>query len=221
MPLIEVDDTTHAALAQNGIKFADATDRLKKAADMEAAFRDLTNGKNRLAFLKLYKEQYPNAAVPEIDAAAPILSEVAELRKLFEDKEKEREEKEAAREKTAREASAQDTVSKGRTWLRRDRKLDDDGVTEVEKVMQDLGIPNYEVAFNHWKASQPPEPATDLPSSYAGRSLDWFRAEADQPDHQLLLKDPLAYRSKRMNEILTKVRAGTMDEFGRTINRAA
>lgn len=211
MPLIEVDDPTLAALAANGIKHTDASSRWKQASDSQAAINDILNGPNRAAFLKLYKAQYPNSAVPEIDAAAPVLSEVAELRKMIADDKAEREKKEEERATKAREDSANDSVAKGRSWLRREKKLDDDGVKAIEDIMREEGIPNYHVAFNHWRAEHPAETATDLPSSYAGRSLDWFKAEADQPDHQLLLKDPIGFRNKEIRKFFQEKAEGKLN----------
>lgn len=208
MPLIEVEDDVFAALQTNGVRFTDAKGKLSKAAEIEAAFNKITSGPQRLAFLKLYKEAYPDAAVPEIDAAKPVLEDAAATRKMVEDfiagQKKEAEDKKTA----DREAAASQTVTQGRTWLRRDRKLDDEGVTAVEKVMQDLGIPNYEVAFNHWRAGQPPEP-TPLESSYAGRSLDWFK-EDERPDVKLLMNDPMAYRRKETGKVLQEIREGRL-----------
>ena len=222
MPLIEVDDAVLEALRTNNIKHADASAKLKQAADYEAAFRKLSAGDTAEDFWSLYKKAYPDAYVPQVDAAKPLKDEIAALKEQMAADKKEREEREAAREKETREAAASDTVAKGRTWLRRSKQMDDDGVKAVEAIMQEVGIPSYEVAFNHWKAQQPADAApVDLPSVHAARSLDWFTPADDAPDHKLLLKDPLAYRAKRTNEILSKVRAGLMDEFGRPINRAA
>jgi hypothetical protein len=207
MALIEVEDQIIAALAQNGIKYTDASGKIAKGAEVEAAWQKLLSGPDRLTVLQAYKRAYPNASVPEIDAAAPVNDAVAAIRKEFDEyraaADKEKEETRAK----AREEAANGTVAKGRQWLRGDKKLDDDGVTAVEKVMQDLGVPNYEVAFNHWRASQPADPE-QLPSSWAGRSLDWFREQEDRPDLELLRKDPMAYRRKETGKVLAEIREG-------------
>ena len=209
MPLIEVEDDVLNALSTNGVRFADARGRLAKAAEIEAAFNKIQSGPKRMEFLRLYKETFPDAIVPEIDAAKPVLDDMAAMRKEMQDfiegQKTEREE----RIKTEREAAAGATVSDGRRWLRREKKLDDDGVTAIEKVMQDLGIPNYEVAFNHWRASQPPDP-TPLESNYSSRSLDWFK-EDERPDVQLLMKDPMAYRRKETGKVLQEIREGRLN----------
>lgn len=209
MPLIEVEDSVIAALAQNGIQYTDAKGKITKAAEIEAAFAKLTSGPQRTQFLKLYKEAYPDAVVPELDAAKPVMDEMSALRKEFTDFVESTKKKEEDQVKASRESAASRTVSDGRGWLRRDKKLDDEGVTAVEKVMQDLGVPNYEVAFNHWKASQPPDAQT-FDTNYGGRNLDWFK-EDDRPDVQLLMKDPLAFRRKETGKVLQEIREGRLN----------
>lgn len=208
MPLIEVEDAVMAALAQNGVGFKDLSAAAQKAAGVEAAWNKMLSGPQRAALLRAYKEAYPDAAVPEIDAAAPILSEVEKLRKEWQD-EREAAKKEADEKRAKeREEQANTTVASGRRMLRADKKLDDEGVAAVEKIMQDLGIPNYEVAYNHWKAQQPPDP-TPLPSAYGNaRSLDWFKAEESQPDTKLLLEDPFGFRRKETGKVLQEIREG-------------
>lgn len=207
MPLIEVDDIIASALRDNNVRFTDRTSALRPAAEAAAAWEKMLAGPNRLEALSLFKKTFPDVPVPEIDAAKPVNDQIEALRKEFADYretiEKERTENETRR----RESEATDTVSRGRTWLRRDKKLDDEGVAAVEKVMQDIGMPNYEVAFNHWHAQQPPEPAV-LPQSTIGRSLDWFKTQENQPDHALMLKDPLAWRRQEIVKTLQAIRSG-------------
>lgn len=220
MPLLEVDDLIAAEMARNQIKFADRTKDAATALQVAQRIAKLESGPRRSEYLRLLKEEYPDLAVPEIDAAKPVLDKVDQLAKRFDDylekTEKDREDRAAK----AREDQANKTVSQGRGWLRSKQKLDDDGVNAVEELMQSRGIADYEAAFHLWQANQPP-PAVDLPSHNLGRSLDWFKAEENEPDKELLLKDPLRYRAKRSGQILSQLRAGLIDEFGRPTNRAA
>lgn len=208
MPLIEVEDAVLAALRDNGVKFGDKTAASASAAEARAAVDKLLAGPDRLEFLKLYKKTYPDAAVPELDAAKPVLDKVDAIAKEFSEYkasvEKEKEDRETAR----RERTAHDTVSKGRTWLRQEKKLAQEAVDDVEKLMQEEGIPNYAVAFNHWKASQPPDPE-QLPSSVVNRSLDWFKVSEEQPDHKKMLEDPMGWRRNQIHKILTEERQKT------------
>lgn len=210
MPLVEIEDDVLKALAGHGLQFRDAGDRVKRATEVEAAWNKLLGGPNRTQMLKAYKEAYPDAVVPELDAAAPITAEVSRVEKKFDDwVEAQKKEADERREKN-REEAANSTVAKGRTWLRADKKLDDEGVTAVEQIMQEHGIPNYEVAFNHWNANRPPD-AEPLPSAYGGaRSLDWFKVEEERPDTKLLINDPKAFQRRETGKVLQEIREGKL-----------
>jgi hypothetical protein len=208
MPLIEVDDVVATALRDNSVKFTDRTSELVPTTQAAIAWQKIVNGsETRSDALKLFKKAFPEIPVPEIDARAPVDDAIAALRAEFDDyKAGVQKERDDAKTR-AREADALDTVSKGRSWLRREQKLDDERVGEVEKMMQDLGIPNYEVAFSHWRSKQPAQPDM-LPNSTIGRSLDWFKAQEDQPDHAAMLKDPIAWRNKEIVKTLQAMRSG-------------
>ena len=210
MPLIEVDDVVATALRDNSVKFTDRTSELAPTTQAAAAWQKIISGsETRTDALRLFKKAFPDIPVPEIDARAPVDDAIAALRKEFDDYradvQKERDDAKKARD----DAAATDTVSKGRTWLRREKKLDDEAVKQVETMMIDLGIPNFEVAFSHWRAQQPAQPDV-LPNSTIGRSLDWFKAQEDQPDHAAMLKDPIAWRNKEIVKTLQAIRSGEM-----------
>jgi len=207
MPLIEVDDQVFKALRDNTVPFTDRTDAARSAGEAQALWAKILGSATRHDALKLAKEIDPTLVIPEVDH--PANAGLDALRKEFDEYkagvEKEKEDNANAR----READANDTVSKGRTWLRREKQLDDEGVAGVEKMMTDLSIPNYEVAFSHWRAQQPPEQAP-LPSSTIGRNLDWFKAQEDQPDHAAMLKDPIAWRRQTILKTLQGIRSGEL-----------
>jgi hypothetical protein len=210
MPYVEVDDAVYAALTQNGVKVKDVTAAVTRAAAAETVWNKLLNsGKNRTEALRLYKAEYPDQPVPELDAAAPVTEGLAAVNKRLDDW-FEAQKKEKDDEKTRRdEESATSTIATGRRMLRTDRKLDDEGVKAVEEVMQKFGIPNYEVAFNHWKASQPPD-AEPLPTAHGARSLDWFKVEEERPDQKLLLTDPMAFRRRETQRVMQEIREGRL-----------
>lgn len=212
MPLIEVEDVVANALRDNNVRFADRTSEIMPTAQAAEAWRKIVNGsETRTDALKLFKRAFPDIPVPEIDARAPVDDAISSLRKEFDDyRAGVEKEKDDAHQKR-READALDTVSKGRSWLRREKKLDDEGVSQVETMMQELGIPNYEVAFSHWRAQQPPSP-DQLPSSTLGRSLDWFKSQDDKPDHALMLKDPVAWRRQEVLKTLQGIRSGEITQ---------
>lgn len=210
MPLVEIEDAVLAAMASNGIQYKDATARVSQATEAQGAWSKMLAGPNRKALLKAYKEAYPDVPIPELDAAEPISAEVEAVRKEFHDyKEAKEKEAEEARARS-REEAANATVAKGRAWLRAEKKLDDEGEKAVEQIMKEHGIPIYEVAFNHWKATQPPDPEP-LPTAYGGaRSLDWFKADEDKPDTKLLLSDPMKFKRQETGKVLQEIREGRL-----------
>jgi len=209
MALIEIEDSIAAELAKNGIRYTDASTTYKGARESQAALAKIMGGPQRMEFLKLYKAAFPDAVVPELDAAAPVNDAVAALAKEFSDYKARVEEKETEREKKLREESASQTVANGRKMLRTDKKLDDEGVDAVEKIMLKHGIQDYEVAFKVFNADREPDPQ-QLPSSWAGRSLDWFEKQENKPDQELLLKDPAAFKRQEIGKVLAEARAGKL-----------
>lgn len=210
MPFIEVDDAIAAAMAKEGLQFKDASAHIKKGAELEAAWTKLLSGPQRQTVLKAYKEAFPDAVVPELDAAAPLNADIAALRKEFDDYREGVKKADEERRSKRREESAQNTVADGRRWLRTEKKLDDEGEKAVEQIMQDKGIADYEVAYHHWKAQQSPEP-TSLPSAYGGaRSLDWFKTEESRPDTKLLLSDPRGFQRSETGKVLQEIREGKL-----------
>ena len=221
MPLIEVDDATAAAMRQHGVNYADRTAAQTAASKTLAAIQKLESGPRRTRYLELLKEEFPEMVIPEVDAAKPVNDAVTALGKRFDDWVAAQEKKEEERTEADRKSKAEGTVTQGRSWLRRERKLDDDGVTAVEKIMQEEGIPNYQAAFLLWR-DRNPATESDLPTIQA-RSMDWFKAETEetQADMKLRLANPIGYRQKRIPQMLQQLRRGEIDEFGRPLKQVA
>jgi hypothetical protein len=221
MPLIEVDDTTAAAMQQYGIKYTDRTAADATHKRIVDGVRALETGPHRQKYLSLLKEQFPDLVIPEIDAAKPVNDAVAALDKRFTDfldaqekREKERSDKEVA-------AAAGKTVDQGRRWLRSTQKLDDEGVTAVEKIMEGEGIPNYQAAYLLWKDRNPSH-EVDLPALRSS-SYDWFKSETDDgaKDLKMRLSDPRGYRQRQIPKLLGQFRRGEIDEYGRPTGKVA
>lgn len=209
MPFIEVDDAIAAAMAKEGLQFKDASAHIKKGQEFEAAWSKMLASDQRDSVLAAYKKVFPDAVLPT-DFTAPVKDEVAALKKEFDEYRESVKKAEDDRRENRRKESAERTVADGRKWLRTEKKLDDEGEKAVEQIMQDKGIADYEVAYHHWKAQQPPE-ATPLPSAYGGaRSLDWFKAEESRPDTKLLLSDPRAFQRNETGKVLQEIREGKL-----------
>jgi hypothetical protein len=115
----------------------------------------LNNPKTRRQYLTAVKEANPTMSIPEIDAAAPIVSDLDGIKKQVGDfitemrTERQKEKEDAALSKL------QESYNKGRQQL-----LDDgytaDGLAEIEKMMQAKGIADWEDARAIWERTHPP-----------------------------------------------------------------
>lgn len=167
----------------------------------------MKNPKSRRKVLEAQKELDPNTAIPELDSTEPALSAVEEMRKdlaAFRKEENDRREKEDADRKTAQ---LQTSVSAGLAKLR-SRGWTDDGIKAVEKIMEDEGILNPEIAANHYeKLHPPPQPAT--PSGTGSYGFMDMPADDSMADYKKLIEhkgndDSLV--SKMANDVLNEVR---------------
>ena len=209
MPFVEVDDALLAAMKKEGLSYKDADAVIQQAREYDAAYRKLISGEDSAEFQRIYKKAFPNAVVPA-DVTAPVSADVARVEKKFDDFVETLNKRDAERDEARKKRQADSTVADGRKWLRSEKKLDEEGEKQVEQIMVDKGIGDYEVAYNHWKALQPPEP-TPLPNAYGGsRSLDWFKAEESRPDTKLLLSDPAAFRRGEVGKIMQEIREGKL-----------
>ncbi len=209
MALFEIEDQYAAELAKLSIPIKDRTADHKRAREFEVMHQEIAGGTNRMDLLKLLKKQYPNLAVPEIDAAAPVNEAVDKLRQEFSEYRESVAKERKEREDTERESRAKGTVADGRKWLR-EQGCDEEGVVAVEKIMQDANLANYEIAFSHFARNQP-KPETLPSGAYGGQSLDWFQAAEDAPDHKLLLEAPEKFKNAEVRKFFQQRAEGRLN----------
>ena len=144
MPMVEVDEVQ---LQQSH--------RLKQTME-----NWLKNPKAKRKILEAVKDADPNARIPELEieeaARAPVMAletQVAELTKqIATDK--------ADREKEAKLNALSGNVEKGKAKLRKEGWTDE-GVAAVEKLMEEKGILDVEIAAAFYEKQHPPQaPAT-------------------------------------------------------------
>ena len=161
MPMVEVDELQ-----------IQQSNKLKQTVE-----NWLKNPKAKRKILEAVKDADPNARIPELEieeaARAPVMAletQVAELTKqLATDK--------ADREKEANLNALSGTVEKGKAKLRRDGWTDE-GVAAVEKLMEEKGILDVEIAAAFYEKQHPPQaPAT--PSGVGGWNFMEPVAEED------------------------------------------
>lgn len=116
--------------------------------------RMLNDPKTRPEFLKLYKQVFPNVAIPEIDARGAVESKIDDLKKLIDEdkaaRAKERDEVEVNR----RKGEFSKWQSEGRLLLAK-RGVPEKSIEAVEKLMTDRGLNDYEAAFALFRDTQP------------------------------------------------------------------
>lgn len=137
------------------------TDQLLEVARLQD--RLATNPETRADYMRLVKKTNPNLAIPEVDINDRVEARLAQ----------EREER-LKLEQRLMEKEAQERVARKRDEVKSKHRLNDDQLTQVEKLMTDKRIPDYETAAEFFALSQkaaPPTPSTfqrpsvDMPSS--------------------------------------------------------
>lgn len=188
-----------------------------------------TDARTRERYLELIKTLSPNTAMPEIDAKREVMGYVAKTNETMAALQKKLEEsqgklgevektaaewaairKEMTEEKTAREKATQDDklsrhIDKGRLLLR-DKQYTEDGISAVEKLMQERGLADYEAAEALFARTQPPAEIA-MPGA-SQRSWDLFEPEGETtPESQkLLLQNKDKWVRGEIPKILADVR---------------
>lgn len=170
----------------------------------------------RKRFLEIFKELNPDTAIPELDAAKPVVDEVAAVSKRVDDfiteQKKEREDSARAQAKS----KIEDEIRQGRKYLK-DQGLTDEGVGKVEELMQARGIGDYEAGYLLFMRTQPKAEETLLPAEY-GRSWDFSRPDTTDEDHKMLVNQNYRqFVNKKVNETLKEVRGGKGGTIGRSM----
>src|SRR5215469_10433531 len=101
--------------------------------------------RTREQYLKLIKILNPQAIVPEIDAKNEVLDEIKKRDEVIADLKKAIDADKAERDETARKAKVEGSIADGRKWCR-DQGYTQDGITGIEKIMEERGIADYEAA---------------------------------------------------------------------------
>jgi hypothetical protein len=137
------------------VREIDEAELLSAQAVVRSVNQMLGNPAARKMLLQARKAADPTAVIPEIDAAAPVQAEVAEIRKLIA-------EDQAARAKERSDAEQQRVLDDFRRgWEAQKATLRasgwrDEGIAEIEKHAQERGIGDLEIAAAHWEKLHPP-----------------------------------------------------------------
>ena len=167
----------------------------------------MQNPKSKRKLLEAHRAFDPKAEIPELDAPDPfdeklnpVLTEVQALKKQLEDERADRDKKEKLAEFDAK-------IQKGFARLREEERLTPDGEAAVLKIMQEEGITNPVIAFDHLQRRHPPQvPVTP------GGSGAWNFMEPpaeDQKDLQALIQtkgESVSLIDKMARDALAEIR---------------
>ena len=126
----------------------------------------LKNPKTRKKYLEAVKEARPDLPIPEIDAAQPVQSEVAEIKKMVSET-LEKFAKERDDEKQDRLlSSVKERYAKGKQELA-DLGYTPEGIADVEKFMEANGLTDFALARKAYEFDNPrPAPARPSRGNY-------------------------------------------------------
>lgn len=155
----------------------------------------LADPKTRKATLKLIKQKFPDATIPEIDAALPVENDVAELRKMVTDL--------TTTIKNEREdAKIQNRFSA----IKAQRGYTDEGLQGIQKLMVEKSIADPEAAADHYdRINYRPEPIQ--PMAYSGSRA--FNTP-DSDSMKAWLENPDGMVDSIIGEVLTESRSGRL-----------
>jgi hypothetical protein len=133
----------------------DESELLSQRAVVETVNRMLADKGASKLLLQARKMAEPNAVIPEIDAAAPLESELAAFRKELADERAARAAEKQAQDEQRAIATFTNKWNEQKSALRRDGWRDD-GIAEIEKHAQNHGIADLEIAAAHYEKLHPP-----------------------------------------------------------------
>ena len=144
-------------------------------------------------FLGLVKKGNPNLAIPEIDAKNEVLAQLQEERKARE-----------ALELKIQEREIRESIERKKAEVQSKFSFSQSDMDEIEKIMLDEQIPNYETAAKYLKASRSVaersyNPATSASQVKLPDSDVWAKGFGNQTALNNIAREQ-AYQA--MNEIL-------------------
>ena len=155
----------------------------------------LVNGETRKDTLKLFKKLNPQAPIPEIDAAEPVLNEVSELKR------------EIAKLQEKLDNEKQDMkLQQSFDRLSRERGITPDGIEKIKGLMVEKAIADPDAAADHWEKLNPkPEPIQS--GGYVGSSF--MDVEGDKELEPWLQNEDRA-SDKAIAEVINEYRSGAV-----------
>jgi hypothetical protein len=164
------------------------------------------NPKTRVKVLRAMKEDNPDLIIPELDAAQPVLDDVAAIRAELAAEKELRAKDKADEVKRRQDESIEATISKSRAKLRKSG-YDDEGIEGIEKLMQERGLTDYEAAEALFEKNIPQADPV-MPADF-GRTMPMI--DESDADQKLLVRDKNSWRPwqhKKVTEVMKQLRNG-------------
>ena len=116
----------------------------------------MQNPKAKRKIFEAYKEHDPNARIPELEMEEAARAPVSALEKQVADLSKQIADDKADREKNAKLNSLSSTIDQGKMKLRR-AGWTDEGLEALDKVMEEKGTTDIEMAAAYYEKLHPPQ----------------------------------------------------------------
>ncbi len=143
-----------------------------------------SNPEHRKLLKQLEKAVYPDAAIPEIDAANAVEAKLDEKLKALDDKLAEFTKAQSEREDRDKENEIKAKWAAGQRFAR-ESGYTDEGLEKLEKYMQDRGIFDHDIAIPAFERANPPPIPTTVGN---GERWNFFDAPADDAAVKSLLE---------------------------------
>lgn len=190
---IEVDETEYLALQQ-----------------VAGLMNNMLGNKDARGLIqRATKIVVPNASIPEIDAAEPIMGEVKKLREELEAEKKARAEEKAQEDADRKARKFQNRWEQDKQSLREEGWMDD-AIAGAEKFAEEHGIPDLEAAALKYAKTHPvPQPVT--PGGMTNFNLFEPVPEGDDTMKRLLDSggEDVGAMNTLINKALADVRGGS------------
>ncbi len=167
----------------------------------------MANPKSKRKLLEAEKILNPDKKIPEIDDPNPTEEALKAQNKAFEDYKKEQAEKEAKREQDDKIRSLKVQKDEGIAKLKRDGWLKE-SIEEVEKIMDEKGILDPEIAAAYYEKNHPPQDPV-MP----GGSGSWGFLETAVADQDEFTKRLLETKGDDMGQLAMREANKTLAEM--------
>lgn len=162
------------------------------------------NSKTHKALLKLVNEIDPDRKFPELEAEAAAEAAAAAAKTETKGALDALRERLEAFEAQNRDRKSAEDIAKAHSALRA-QGWDDDGIKKIEELMVARGIPDYDAAAALVEKQLAPAKPADR---YLGKNWGLAQPDEGDGDHELLMKNPEAFKRKMVNQAMSEMRSG-------------